>query len=367
MNTTNTNPPTDKIIGFVNSIHTWGGGEKWHYEAARDLQERGFNVVFFCAPGSVLEDKIRALDIPVEPLTISNLSFLNPFKMLRVVRTLKKRGVTTLLLNNPADLKLVGPAAKMAGIQNIIFRRGVPRRSNQNFYNRWLLGDVIHLAIANSDALADSLDSSKGGLVPREKIVLVENGIRFDDLEETPPLIERDERIVLTTAGRMINQKNQGFLIDVANELRNQGLPFRLLIAGTGELEADLRARVDKYHLQAQVEFLGFVENMQALFASTDVFVFPSFYEGSPNALIEAAGVGLPIVASDIPPIREILPTDNLGRLCPVNSVEKFCDAINELAHDEELRKRLGKAGQNEIRKRFDLNEAREKLIALLK
>lgn len=366
MSNTSTNAPADKIIGFVNSIQTWGGGEKWHYEAARDLAERGFNVVFFCAPGSALEAKIKPLNIPIEPLSISNLSFLNPFKMMRVVRTLKRRGITTLLMNNPADLKLVGPAAVMADIGRIIFRRGVPRQFKRNFYNRWLLQDVIHVAIANSDAMADSLDNNKGGLVPRDKIMLVENGIRFSDLEETAPLLEHDDRIVLATAGRMINQKNQGFLIDVANELRNQGLNFRLLIAGTGELESELRARVDKYKLHSQVEFLGFVENMQALFASTDIFVFPSFYEGSPNALIEAAGVGLPIVASDIPPIREILPTDELGCLCPVNSIDKFCAAINELAADPDYRARLGKAGQEEIRQRFDLNKAREKLIALL-
>ena len=356
-----------KIIGFVNTSQSWGGGEKWHFEAARDLKLRGFNVVFFCSPGSAIEEKIRSLNVPIEPLKVSNLSFLNPIKMIRLCLTLKRRGITTLLINNPADLKLVGPAARCASISNIIFRRGVPRPFKRNFYNRWLLRDVIHWAIANSNALADTLNEAKGiGMVPTEKLVLIENGIQFDKIETMPPLVEKDDRITLSTAGRMINQKNQAFLIDVARDLRDQGLDFRLLIAGSGELENALRDQVKSYQLEPQIEFLGFVENVPALFAATDIFVFPSFYEGSPNALIEAAGYGLPIVASDIPPIREILPDDSVGRLCPVNNAQEFCDAITDLTNSPDKRRELGQAARKVIQKRFDLDNAREKLIALL-
>jgi len=357
----------EKVIGFVNSSQSWGGGEKWHYEAARDLQEKGFNVVFFCRPGSAIEEKIRALHIPIVPLSIANLSFLNIFKMLRVTHVLRRRGITTLLINNPADLKLVGPAARWAGIDNIIFRRGVPRPFKANFYNRWLLRDVIHCAIANSKALADTLNATKGGLVPPEKIVIIENGIKFSELTDAKPLVSRDDRLILATAGRMIHQKNQAFLIGVADALKQKGYKFRLLIAGTGELENNLRNLVESLDVGSHVEFLGFVEDMSGLFASTDLFVFPSFYEGSPNALIEAAARGLPIVASDIAPIREILPDDQLGRLCPVDDTEAFCDTIMELGNDPALRDEIGLAAREQIRVRFDLNRSREKLIALLK
>lgn len=356
----------DKVIGFVNSSQSWGGGEKWHYEAARDLQDKGFNVVFFCSPGSAIEEKIRALNIPIIPLKIANLSFLNIFKMLRVMLTLRRRHITTLLINNPADLKLVGPAARWAGINNIIFRRGVPRPFKRNFYNRWLLRDVIHCAIANSNALADTLKTTKGGLVPPEKIVIIENGIKFADLQEAKPLIKRDDRLILTTAGRMIHQKNQAFLIGVADALKHKGYDFRLLIAGTGELESDLRNLVESLGIGSHVEFLDFVEDMPGLFASTDIFVFPSFYEGSPNALIEAAARGLPIIASDIAPIREILPNDDVGRLCPVDDTDAFCRAIMELGDDAALRDRIGLAAREQIRESFDLSRSREKLIALL-
>ena len=355
-----------KVIGFVNSSQSWGGGEKWHYEAARDLHSRGFKVVFFCRPGSAIREKIAKLGIPMVNLTISNLSFLNIVKMLWVTRRLKHRGITTLLINNPADLKLVGPAARMAGIQNIIFRRGVPRPFKRNFYNRWLLRDVIDCAIANSRALADSIDATKIGLVPPEKIVIIENGINFAELAEAEPLIQRDQRIILTTAGRMIHQKNQAFLIGVAAALKKKGFDFRLLIAGSGELEADLRNLVASLNIGTHVEFLGFVEDMPGLFASTDIFVFPSFYEGSPNALIEAAARGLAIVASDIAPIREILPDANLGRLCPVDDTEAFCTAIMELGASATLRDEVGLAAREQIRKRFDLNNCREKLISIL-
>lgn len=365
-----TNPLNNKkknIIGFINSCKAWGGGEKWHFEAARDLQASGYSIYFFCRPGSEIESRLQQAKIPTKPLRIHNLSFLNPFRILTLSNSFRQLGLTTLILNSPTDTKLAGPAARIAKIPNIIFRRGMPHPIRQNFYNRWLFNKVIHKVIANSQAVADSLDAKKLGVVPPEKLTIIPNGMEFSGDQNVQPLdLGGDSRLVLATAGRMVKQKNQRFLIDVAERLHIQGLTFQLLIAGSGELQTELEAAVAERNLRTCVRFPGFIEAIPSLLAATDIFLFPSLFEGSPNTLIEAAGAGLPVIASDIPPNREILPDNRFGRLIQLGDVEGFSAAIIELANNSELRKTIGAAAQTHVRTLFNLENAREKLEALL-
>jgi glycosyltransferase involved in cell wall biosynthesis len=358
---------TNKTLAFVNSSKSWGGGEKWHFEAARDLYKCGYKIFFFCETGSEIEQRLQTEGIRTEALNIRNLSFLNPVKLIALSTIFRKLGIQTLLMNSPADVKLAAPAARIAGIPNIIFRRGMPHPISNNFYNRWLFHKVVHKVIANSQAVADSLDASLSGVVPHEKLTIVENGMEFPDLTTITPLdIGTDNRLLLATAGRMVKQKNQLFLLEVADTLRNQGLEFQLIIAGTGKLHDALAAGVTRLNLSAYIKLPGFIEDIPALLAMTDIFLFPSLYEGSPNTLIEAAGVGLPVVASDIPPSREILPDNSVGRLVELGDVDGFCHAINEFAHDRTLRDEVGTSAKNRVGKLFSLEAAREKLVNLL-
>jgi glycosyltransferase involved in cell wall biosynthesis len=354
-------------IGFVNSSRSWGGGEKWHFEAAEFLQQQGYNVVFFCEPGSAIEQRLTEAGIRTENVRISNLSFLNPFKRHKLATRLRKLNVRTLILNSPADVKTAGPAARTAGVEKIIFRRGMPHRLKNNALNRWLFTKVITLVVANSQSVAATLSSDSGGIVAPDHIIVIENGMNFDAAPAVKPLLDKSaDRLVLGSAGRMVPQKNQKILIDVAERLRIDDSHFLLVIAGTGELENELQQEAERRGLQDWIHFPGFINNMHALFAITDIFVFPSLYEGSPNTIIEAAGAGLPVIASDIPPNREILWNESLGRLVPVDDVDAYCTAIRELAQNATLRSDLGQAAQTEVRARFNLKQTRDKLLTVI-
>jgi glycosyltransferase involved in cell wall biosynthesis len=357
----------NKVIGFVNSAKTWGGGEKWHYEAALDLQQRGYRVWFFCQPGSELETRLHAAQIATMPLSISNLSFLNLGKILHLKQSFVRLEIHTLLINSPTDAKTVALAANLADVPKVILRRGMSRPISRNFFNNWLFRNAVHRVIANSQAVADSLDTANGGVVPGDKISIIENGMAFDDTTEVIPLnLDTTAPIIIGSAGRMVKQKNQRFLIDVASGLREQKLDFQMIIAGTGKLETELKQAAEDKGLSSCILFPGFVDNIRGLHTISDIFLLPSLYEGSPNTLIEAAGYGLSVVASDIPPNREILPDNAVGRLVPLNDTEGFCLAIIELANDATLREDIGAAAKARVRDKFNLQRAREKLIALL-
>jgi glycosyltransferase involved in cell wall biosynthesis len=357
----------NKVIGFVNSSKSWGGGEKWHYEAAFDLKQLGYSIHFFCEPGSEIEQRLKAANIDTVPASISNLSFLNPLKIFQLRKEFRLLNIQTLVLNSPSDVKTAALAAHLAGVANIIFRRGMSRPVSRNFFNNWLFRSAVHRVIANSQTVAESLDMANGGVVPGEKISIIENGMAFDDTAEFTPLqLGTTAKIIISSAGRMVKQKNQRFLIDVAAGLQEKKLNFQLIIAGTGKLETELKQAVEAKGLGSCILLPGFVENMRGLHALSDIFLLPSLYEGSPNTLIEAAGYGLPVVASDIPPNREILPDDSVGRLISLHDTEGFCAAIIELANDATLREEIGTAAKARVRDKFNLQRAREKLIALL-
>ena len=112
----------DKIrICFMNSNMVWGGGEKWHYEAACHFRDLGFSVMVITNKESELYYKLEdQKGILLESARISNLSFLNPFKIFHLRNLLIKHDISTVFLGLSIDVKLGGLAAKFAGIRSII-------------------------------------------------------------------------------------------------------------------------------------------------------------------------------------------------------------------------------------------------------
>ena len=104
---------------------------------------------------------------------------------------------------------------------------------------------------------------------------------------------------VIGHVGRFTAQKNHLFLIDVFSEYVKQSEDSVLVLVGNGELEGEIRNRAAERGVSDRIVFTGVRSDVPALFSAMDVFVFPSFYEGMPNAVIEAQATGLPCVISD--------------------------------------------------------------------
>lgn len=99
--------------------------------------------------------------------------------------------------------------------------------------------------------------------------------------------------------GRFMSQKNHSFLLDVFNEIHKQNRNAVLLLVGKGELETKIKEKIKELNLEESVIFTGVRSDIPALLSAMDVFVFPSFYEGMPNTVIEAQATGLPCLISD--------------------------------------------------------------------
>lgn len=129
----------------------------------------------------------------------------------------------------------------------------------------------------------------------------------------------------------------------------------RLVIAGGGPMEADVKELIESLDVQHVVRLLGHVGDIPALLAATDVFVSPGWSESFPYAILEAMSLALPIVATDVGGVGEAIENEATGLLVPPHDAATLARAIGRLVEDRDLAGALGQAAQDRQRDKFQL------------
>ncbi len=160
-------------------------------------------------------------------------------------------------------------------------------------------------------------------------------------------------QLVMGTARRLIRFKGIEYLLDAAAVLRPEFPDLRVEIAGTGPERENLEQRAARLGLTGRVEFLGWVNDLNAVLPRWDVFVIPSLEEGFGIAALEGMAVGLPVVASAVGGLPEIVEDGISGWLVPPGNVEALASRLRLLLSSQELRLRMGAAAQARVRDHF--------------
>jgi glycosyltransferase involved in cell wall biosynthesis len=185
--------------------------------------------------------------------------------------------------------------------------------------------------------------------------------------EEAEPLEAQSLRVVL--AGRLLWDKGIAEYVEAARILKAEGRSVRCILAGTPD--PGNPAAVDENLLRGWVrdglvEWLGHVSDMPALFAETDVAVLPSYREGLPKSMIEAAACALPLIITDAPGCREVVGIDGEeGLVVPVRDGRALADAIRRLDDDRALARKLGEAARQKALREFDEQIIIERTLAV--
>lgn len=345
-------------ICFFNTCKSWGGGEKWHYEIATSLASYA-DVLVVAFPGSDLSVRSREAGLSVIEISIDTLSFLNPIKLWRLMRFFRREKISSVVLNLPSDLKAGGLSACLAGVPQIIYRRGSAIPIRDTFLNRFYFRKVVTDVIANSAETKRTILACNPGLFSSDRIRVVYNGIDLPAFDASPvsPLYARQEgEVVLGHAGRLSDQKNQQFLLEVVRNLKDSGVKCTLLIAGKGALEAELKYRAVSLGLKEEVIFLGFQSEIKSFMSAIDIFLLSSHWEGFGYVLVEAMAAGKPIVAFDSSSNPEIVENEVTGLLVPAGNLEAFTDAVHALVENSRKRNEFGKNGRLRVEKIFDIH-----------
>ncbi len=358
-----------KTLCFCNTNTAWGGGEKWHSDLAIRLQERGYPVRAITNAQSQLSQKFRVAGIPCCHAAINNLSFLNLFKIFRLARFLKEARIHTIILNLSNDVKVAGIAAKLAGVPKIIYRRGLAKPVKNSLLNRFLFRHIITDVIVNSEDTRNTMLRYNPDLIPQEHIRIIYNGIDLQAHDQQPvnPLYERQPgEILLGNAARFTPQKGQKYLIELAQRLKAQGIAFRLLLAGKGELEEELQQYARTLQVEDEVIFAGFQENIKSFTENIDIFLLSSLFEGFGYVLVEAMASRKPVVAFHTSSNPEIVAHGETGFLAETGNIKDMLEYVKHLTENQALRRRFGENGRRRVETLFDIHRTVEQTIEFI-
>ena len=355
-----------KNIGFINSMDSWGGGEKWHFETAIYFMEAGNNVHFFLSENSELHKKLISYPaIKLHFIKVSGRSFLNPFKVSKLKTVFIKEKMEVILINLSHDLKLAGLAGTKAGIPRIIYTRGVAYPIKNSALNRYVFSHWLTDILASSKATAAAILQKNPTLFPKEKIKVIYNPLDVAEFTNRPfkPVYSRKtNEIIIGSLGRLEKEKNHVFLIYLSEYLSKNQIEHSILIGGTGSLEVELKEEIGKKGLNAHFVFTGFLENVKDLLMCCDIFILPSLLEGFGFVLAEASLCEKPVIAFNTSSIPELVVNESTGFIVEVNDVKRCAEKVILLKNNPERIRVMGKNGFEYVRNTFSKEKIMKEL-----
>ena len=255
---------------------------------------------------------------------------------------------TTELYSNIFGL----PGAALAGVPvRIGNRREInPDKSGAQIAMQRAAYAFAHTVVANSRAAAARLRAER---VPARKIAIVPNGVDFDRVRDHQPRPRLRKVVVVANLRR---EKGHDVLIDAAVDVLRRFPDAAFEIVGGGPELEPLLARAEQRGVLHAFTFLGHRDDVPARLADADLFVLPSRSEAFPNAVLEAMAAGLPVVASGVGGILELVDDGRTGLLAPAGEAQPLAEHIAALMADPILAARLGAAARDAARARYSFD-----------
>jgi glycosyltransferase involved in cell wall biosynthesis len=201
------------------------------------------------------------------------------------------------------------------------------------------------------------------GVTP-ERIVIIDNGV--PQPKNLVPYAPHDGPVRMVFLGEVGERKGAPELLAAFQSPELLAKRWTATVAGDGDVD-EFRAGVAKAGLQDRVAVPGWVgrETAHQLLREADIFVLPSHFEAMPIAILEAMAHGVAMIATPVGAIPEFLTDDESALLVPPGDADRLARAIARLIDDESLRRRLGAAGNEVFRDRFDISVAAGRILAL--
>jgi glycosyltransferase involved in cell wall biosynthesis len=199
--------------------------------------------------------------------------------------------------------------------------------------------------------------------VPAEKMIIIPNAI---DPAEFPAITPADHRrpYPILFLGRLDPIKDVPTLVDAVSRLN--GL-VHLDIFGEGSDRSRIEKRIAERNLSSQLTLHGQIDRPQTVLSGAGILVLPSLAEGFGLVLIEAMASGIPVIATDVPGIRDVVQHNQTGLLVPPSNPAMLAAAIQQLVEDQNLRQRLISAASTQVRQRWTWDAILPQYLRLLR
>jgi glycosyltransferase involved in cell wall biosynthesis len=368
---------TPKRVLFVLDTLDFGGTETQTVQVAQRLKAAGHQMTVACLhPGGPLTENLLNAGIRIVPFSTHG-SLLSPRNIWQLVRLALfiRREQFDVVHSHDLWANLTGvPAARLAGTA-LVFS------SQRDLAHLWwytpLRTKVIRLihrmstkVIANSDAVRDHVVNAF--LIPLRRVCVIRNGVdvaRFANThasrEQLFPGVRRQDKLVAVVANMHSDVKGHHDIVEAAKEVCRVMPQVKFVLIGDGEERPRISDHVRQLHLEENFLFLGRRQDVPDLLSCCDLFLLASRAEGFPNVVLEAMAAGLPVVATAVGGVVEIVEDGRSGLIVPPQCPQEMAKAIVRILSDPELGLRLAEAGQEQVRRQFSFERVVQELQAV--
>ncbi|MDP2209678.1 MAG: glycosyltransferase family 4 protein [Bacteroidota bacterium] len=325
-----------------------GGGQNHVLLLAGGIDKNKFDVIVACEPKGYLVDELHKINIQTVSIILKN--HFNPLTLLKMIELLKNVKPDVLHTHGGTPGFWGRVASKFYKVPAVVHTfHGIHYLTKPMNMKKWIFKMIDRYLKIFTDyticvAEADLKKGLKSKVMNADASGVVRNGIDIKYFERKAIWREGRELLnipadatVVGTIGRLHEQKGYEYLIDAAKHLIEENKSMCFLIVGEGELRANLERQVSSLHIRDNVIFAGARTDIPKIMTLFDLFVLPSLWEGLPLVLLEAMVSRVPIVASAVDGVMEIIEHNQEGILIPPKNSQAIKNGINILLNDKEF------------------------------
>ncbi len=367
-------------ILYVITKATWGGAQRYVFDMATAALAAGYEVTVACGTEGELSARLMHASIPVmyvRGLGRDVAPIADTRALIELIRLMKATQPTIVHANSSKAGLLATLAARLSGAPRVIFTaHGWAFNESRPAWQKFIFA-LFHLMTAwCSDTVicvseAVKRDAKWMPFVQR-KFVVIRNGIDSKSIQES--LVEKDAAraklapnaspefasgLWIGTLAELHKTKGLDVAIHAFARIAQQFPNIMLVLIGEGQARNELVALAKEYKLTDRIRFCGHVQHASSLLSAFDIFLFPSRSEALGFAALEAGNAHLPVVASNVGGIPEVIEDGTTGLLVPVGDVDGFVKSLTDLIEQPELRIKLG----NALFERVTANFSKEEMV----
>lgn len=329
-----------------------GGAERVVTDAVVGLDKYNFTVGYGAFYDQEQVDLLNGKNIRTKRFKlIRHYNLLTALPAVVSVARYLRRNDFDIVHTHSTEAGIIGRlAAASVGIPHVVHTvHGVPFANDRNSaLNKFVLA-CEHTAakrtdriMVNADIIAE--DYLDRGIGLQEQYTTIYIGVEIERFRRATPATDLPgERPRITMIGRLADGKGFNVMLDAVESIRYDD--FSVCLVGDGPLYEFLESEIESRGLSDTVFLTGYREDIPCILAASDIFVLPSFREGTPRVIIEAMASGLPVVATDIAGIPEQVNDEKSGYLIPPGNPSLLAERLDELLSDPEIRKNMGEKG----------------------
>jgi glycosyltransferase involved in cell wall biosynthesis len=339
----------------IDTAQTWRGGQSQVRYTVLGLRAIGHRAALVADPaGALFQRMSEGLDL----VPLSTRGEVDIAAAWRLSRVLKQLRPDVLHAHDPGAVAMAATALAITAPRPrpaLVASRRIEFPLARNSFSTWKYSQV-DCFLAISRAVRDRLTADR---IPAAKIDIVHEGVDVERVVALPPgslhaaLFLPTHSPIVGTIGALVAQKDHHSLVEAAALVVKQVSDARFVVLGEGELRPQLEKQIKHLHLERHVFLAGFRADVLELLKDVDVFALSSTHEGMCTSLLDAMAAEKPAVATSVGGVPEVVEDAATGFLVPPREPRALATRIVQLLKDQDLRRRMGRAGLDRARRLF--------------